>query len=281
MISIPVTLIPQPMRLLHPPQAPQKDSFGLSDKFTFLFCFDFHGHLVRKNPMAIVKAFKTAFPLRDDVRLVIKSHNGHLYQPALETCLEEVNKDVRIRWIDESMERQRVYDLMNACDCYVSLHRSEGLGMTMAEAMLLGKPVIATGYSGNMDFTTQNNSYLCGYNLLRVGPNHFPYPPDGMWADVDTTEAASWMSHVTAHRAEASARGTQGRADILRNNSTRAVGSLIAQRIALLLHSRGFSETMRSHRKHVRHVLSVYKKYWSDLWIHYRGAIQRRIQKYK
>lgn len=281
LISLPVTLIPQPMRLQYSPQAPQKGNFGLPDKFMFLFCFDFHGHLARKNPMAIVKAFTTAFPQRNDVQLVIKSHNGHLHKSVLDACLEAVNKDSRIRWIDELMERHRVYDLMNACDCYVSLHRSEGLGLTMAEAMLMGKPVIATGYSGNMDFTTHSNSYLCSYKLVRVGPDHFPYPPEGSWADVDNTEAASWMTHVADHRAEANNRGAQARTDILCNNSTAAVGSLIAERIALLLHSGGFSETMRSHRKHVRHILSVYKKYWSDLWIHYRGAIQRRIDKIK
>ena len=82
---------------------------------------------------------------------------------------------------------------MHCCDCYVSLHRSEGFGLTIAEAMLIGKPVIATGYSGNMDFTTDKTSLLVDYKLIPVQQGDYPYPKDEMWAEPDIEQAGDYM----------------------------------------------------------------------------------------
>ena len=164
-VQVPVCHIPHPLQLNYHPGMPCRTSFGLDDRFTFLFCFDFFSNFQRKNPLAIIKAFQQAFPERKDVQLVIKSHNGQHYSDLLNPALEDIKSDSRITWLDETMDQKRRYDLINACDCYVSLHRSEGFGLTMAEAMLMEKPVIATGYSGNLDFMTHENSFLCGYKL--------------------------------------------------------------------------------------------------------------------
>ena len=92
---------------------------------------------------------------------------------------------------------------MAACDCYVSLHRAEGFGLTMAEAMAIGKPVIATGYSGNVDFMNAENSYLVDYEIGRVGPECEIYPPEGEWAEPSVEHAAELMRHVYENPQEA------------------------------------------------------------------------------
>lgn len=115
---------------------------------------------------------------------------------------------------------------------YVSLHRAEGFGLTMAEAMALGKPVIATGYSGNLEYMTEENSYLVGWRLVPVGPGAPPYPPDHHWADPDVEEAAHWMRHVYEHPEEARQRGERARRDILERHSPAARVHFLSERLA-------------------------------------------------
>ena len=83
--------------------------------------------------------------------------------------------------------------LMHCCDCYVSLHRSEGFGLTIAEAMLIGKPVITTGYSGNLDFTTDETALLVDYKLIPVEQGDYPYANGEMWAEPDIEQAGDYM----------------------------------------------------------------------------------------
>lgn len=228
---VPVYRIAHPMQLSYTPQKSDKQSFGLENKFTFLFCFCFYSVLGRKNPFAIIEAFRRAFPKRQDVQLVIKSQNGDRYPEKLKTILNSIHNDSRIIWMDQSLTSQRRYDLMQACDCYISLHRSEGLGLTMAEAMLMGKPVIATGYSGNLDFMTQENSFLCPYRLVKIGSGHPPYAAEGIWADVDVDQAAFWMNYVVANPEQTKTIAEKGRNFLLDYFSCNVVGSQIANRI--------------------------------------------------
>ena len=101
----------------------------------------------------------------------------------------------------------------------MSLHRSEGFGLTPAESMYLGKPVIATGWSGNLDFMTHENSYLVDYELVPVGAEGAPYPADGMWAEPDLDHAARLMRRVFTERDEAAAKGARAAADLRRTHS--------------------------------------------------------------
>jgi glycosyltransferase involved in cell wall biosynthesis len=87
--------------------------------------------------------------------------------------------------------------LVAAADCYVSLHRSEGLGLTMAEAMAVGTPVIATAYSGNLDFMPAGSALLVPAAEVQVGPGHY-YPAEGHWADPDLDAAVEMMRRVEA-----------------------------------------------------------------------------------
>jgi glycosyltransferase involved in cell wall biosynthesis len=228
--SIPVYRIPQPVALPSVSKDVNKTTFKLKNSYTFLFFFSFSSVLTRKNPLAIIQAFRKAFPNCQDVQLVIKSQNGHQYPDQLKYMLNEVKTNPRIVWLDQTCDAQECYDLMNVCDCYISLHRSEGFGLTLAEAMLLGKPVIATGYSGNLDFMNEENSFLCSHKIISVGKGCL-YPPDGVWADVDIDHAAYWMDYVFHHRAEANTKAQKGKEYILKHHSLEVTGQHIAWRL--------------------------------------------------
>jgi hypothetical protein len=117
------------------------------------------------------------------------------------------------------------------CDCYVSLHRAEGFGLVLADAMWHGKPVIATRYSGNLDFMTADNSLLVDFELGPIGKDFDPYPPHGEWATPDVDHAARLMRHVFDDRAAARAIGAAAAADIRRTHSPEAAGAILAERL--------------------------------------------------
>jgi glycosyltransferase involved in cell wall biosynthesis len=123
---------------------------------------------------------------------------------------------------------------MAACDCYVSLHRAEGFGLTMAEAMAIGKPVIATGYSGNVDFMNSENSYLIDYEIGRVGAECEIYPPEGEWAEPSVEHAAELMRRVYSNPQEAERLGAQAARDIAAKLSPQASGAAMRRRLAEL-----------------------------------------------
>ena len=133
----------------------------------------------RKNPLGLIRAFRAAFPAGEQSLLAIKvsraSANPHALGPR---CGPPRPGDPRVKLIDAVLPRADLDAMLAACDCYVSLHRAEGLGLAMAEAMLRGKPVIATNYSGNLDFMTADTAHLVRYKLVPVGPGHPPYDAD-------------------------------------------------------------------------------------------------------
>lgn len=233
--ALPVHRITQPIHLPNMQKPSDKQQFGLKDKFTFLFCFNFFSIVNRKNPLALIHSFQKAFPKSQDVQLVIKSQGGDQHLTQLKPFQELIKNDSRIHWIDRSLDGGSLYDLMNACDCYVSLHRSEGFGITMAEMMLLGKPVIATGFSGNLDFMNEENSFLCSHILKPIGKGNSPYPANGLWADVDVNQAAFWMKYVFENPEIALAKAQKGKDFILKHHSYEVVGDQIKKRLLKIL----------------------------------------------
>ena len=134
--------------------------------------------------------------------------------------------------IDQNLDRGDLLALMNAADAYVSLHRSEGFGLTMAEAMLLGKPTIATAYSGNLDFMTPANSYLVRFDKTTIAEDIPPYPKGCVWAEPSVEHAAELMRRVYDEREEAAALARRGQADLTALLSPEASGRRMAARLA-------------------------------------------------
>ncbi|MGV8083263.1 MAG: glycosyltransferase family 4 protein [Coriobacteriia bacterium] len=192
------------------------------DTFTFVSSFDVGSDIERKNPLAVVDAFRKAFPNRRDVTLVLKlncsSAARSLFTERIDTLTRIADDDERIIIIDRELNYSDVLSLYASSDVLVSLHRSEGLGLALMEAMTLGKAVIATGWSGNMDFCTEENSCLVGYDLIPVVSQHPSYAPefigDVRWADPRVDEAVEQMRRLAGDRELTSRLGAQGQRDM-------------------------------------------------------------------
>jgi len=199
-----------PCPVMHMPMAVNADAtegttradFGLPEnRFLFGFSFDGLSSFARKNPQAVIIAFRKAFPPSErNVGLVLKSIRGMAHQSAWQALADLMQGDERIHVIDESLSRGRLLDLYRSFDAFVSLHRSEGFGRNIAEAMLLGKPVIVSAYSGNMDFTDEDTAALVPTGLREVCQGEYPFGAGHTWGEPDVDAAAGLMQRMVADR---------------------------------------------------------------------------------
>uniref|UniRef100_E6VN05 Glycosyl transferase group 1 n=1 Tax=Rhodopseudomonas palustris (strain DX-1) TaxID=652103 RepID=E6VN05_RHOPX len=192
----PVRVMPMAVTLPKVIKSYRRCDFGLPDgDFVFLTIFDGNSSIYRKNPLATARAFLKAFPRPSTpVHLVVKMMNtAGSRSSELDVLLELCASDRRISVIDQTFERSRLIGLQSVCDCFVSLHRAEGFGRNIAEAMLLGRPVIVTNFSGNVDFTTDETAFLVGGNMVDVKPWEYAFSEGQRWCDPDIDEACEQM----------------------------------------------------------------------------------------
>jgi hypothetical protein len=226
---VPVIALPPPVQPPAEPVAPVR--FGVPEGFLFLFVFDYLSTIQRKNPVGLIEAFRQAFAPDEGPQLLIKTINAPLRPLADEEVLWAAHGRPDVHLVDRSLNGAELSGLMAACDCYVSLHRAEGFGLTMAEAMAIGKPVIGTGYSGNVDFMNDENSYLVDYTIGRVGPDCEIYPADGEWAEPSIRHAAELLRRVVEEPREAVAKAETARADMARLLSPAVTGLRMRERL--------------------------------------------------
>jgi len=204
---------------------------GMPEGFLFLVCFDYDSVFHRKNPLAAVAAFRRAFPdpidVRGDVVLYIKTTNAERHAAEDEALRAAVAGCANIVIRDRYVTSDDYFSMLDACDCYVSLHRSEGFGLTVAEAMALGKPVISTAYSSTLEFANESNSFPVPARIVEVGDDAPPYPSHSRWADPDIAAAAEQMTRVYTDRIGAAAVGARARAGIEALHGPSARGPLL------------------------------------------------------
>ncbi|WP_230412956.1 glycosyltransferase family 4 protein [Paraburkholderia antibiotica] len=223
-----------PMAVVIPtPQAIDRRRYGLPENdFLFYLMFDGNSWLTRKNPVAGIQAFKQAFAQETPgVGLVIKAMNVRNDDPTWRQVLELAAADSRIHIVSERLNRQDTIDFMACCDAYISLHRSEGFGRVIAEAMALGQPVVATNFSGNVDFCDEQTAFLVDGELVPLRAGDYLFHEGQYWCDPDVNLAASQIARLFGDVALRERVAQAGRERIERDYSMAAVARAYAQRL--------------------------------------------------
>jgi glycosyltransferase involved in cell wall biosynthesis len=224
-----------------------RETLGLPpDGFLFLALLDLVS-ASRKNPEAVIEAYRTAFTPDSGARLVLKTINGHDRKARRLRELQAATAgrdDIAI--VDGYVSEQERDAIIAACDCFVSLHRSEGLGLPLLEAMSLGKPVIATGYSGNLDFMDDEGSYLVPFRFVPVPEGEPTHSAGAVWAEPSVEIASSLLRRVFDAPDEARAVGERGRRTVLaRLSPERAAEVVLAEIEAVRRHANPDERTRR------------------------------------
>lgn len=230
--DIPVVRIP-PSICPEVPESIGRESLGLPKKgFLFLTMADFFSFPERKNPLGAIEAYCRAFPRNTrGVYFVVKLSNSSHRPEAMEIIRKYMDKNSSIILIDAYLERPQINALLNSCDCYVSLHRSEAFGLPMAEAMYMGKPVIGTAWSGNTDFMNLSNSLPVSYKMKEIDVEIGPYGKGQVWADPDLDHAAEQMRRVYSDASLARSIGQAAAHEMRTNYSPQKIGNAMQERL--------------------------------------------------
>ncbi len=227
---LPVALVPPAVKVSEPPaDSRSRAGVGGSD-FLFLTVLDALSVPERKNPLGAVRAFARAFPDSPNVVLHLQIRNAD-DAPGLLEALREAGLGARVSISDAALSRAEVESLLAGCDAYVSLHRAEGFGFPMAEAMALGKPVVATGYSGNADYLDETTGFPVRWAYAELPATIRDYDRGTRWAEPDEEHAARLLRQVFEDRGEATRRGQEARCRIADKYNIKIVGQSIASRL--------------------------------------------------
>ncbi|MBE1447145.1 glycosyltransferase family 4 protein [Paenibacillus sp. OAS669] len=229
--KVPVVRIPHGIEVGYQAEL-NRDYFGLPHG-RFLFCsmYDTQSYHKRKNPLAAIEAFKRAFDHEAGVALVIKVNNPESKPGELDLLRQAAAGHHNIILLDRTMTRLEVNSLLQCVDCFVSLHRSEGFGLGLAEAMYLGKPVIGTNWSGNTDFMHPGNSCAVNYKLVDVGEYWGPYEAHQKWAEPDIDHAVEYMRRLVTHPEWRQMIAENGQHTIRSQYSPQVVGQMVKKRL--------------------------------------------------
>jgi glycosyltransferase involved in cell wall biosynthesis len=235
MAAKPVTVVPHVVSVSEAPHLGWREKLQIgAGEFAFLYVFDASSIVERKNPYCLVDAFEAAFSDDDRIRLVLKVSNADK-DPEFSRYLNAlVERNARCVVLRQTVKAHELAGLVRASNCYVSPHRAEGFGLTVAEAMALGVPVIATDYGGTVDFVTEEVGFPLRYRLMELDRDYGPYPKGAIWSDPSREHLQELLRSVVANPGAAAARGQRARARMLEDYSAPAVGRCIAERLAAI-----------------------------------------------
>ena len=206
-----------------------------SAPFTFLSLFDFWSTPERKNPAGVIEAFQKAFPPsgghQPAVQLLIKASSAEQFPQQAAALRALCNGDPRIHWLETLLSETELLALYAKADALVSLHRAEGFGLTLAEAMALGIPVIATGYSGNLDFMPPGSAALIPWTPVILERTYGDYNAGASWAAPDLAAAAAAMRRLARDPAAAIQLGKHGRTVVRERLSAERLSGIVRQRL--------------------------------------------------
>ena len=230
-LPVPVLAMPHAISFARP-EGDFRAKFGLPrDQFLFLFLYDLNSYSARKNPAAVLEAFRRSGLAGRGAALVVKVHNVRGNEADFARLQEAAARLPHTTLIDRTLTRREIYELESACDCFVSLHRSEGFGLAVAESMYLGKPVISTDWSATAEFVTADNGCPVRAPLVALDRNHGPYAKGQLWAEPDVDHAAEWMQRLAADRALAARLGAAAQRTIEDKFSPAAIGARYRRRL--------------------------------------------------
>jgi glycosyltransferase involved in cell wall biosynthesis len=231
--KLPLPVLTMPHAISFPrPVGDFRRKYGLpADKFLFLFLYDLNSYSERKNPAAVLDAFRRSGLAGRGAALVIKVHNVPRNPADFERLREAAAALPGTTLITQTLTRTEIYELEGACDCFVSLHRSEGFGLALAECMFLGKPVIATDWSGTTDFINANNACPVRAELVTLDRTHGPYAKGQRWAAPDIEHAAWWMQQLHGDAALVRKIGAAARLSIETNLAPAVIGARYRRRL--------------------------------------------------
>jgi glycosyltransferase involved in cell wall biosynthesis len=233
-VPLPVHTMPHAISFPRPTEAPAalRARFGLpADKFLFLLLYDLNSYSSRKNPGAAIEAFLASGLAGRGAALVIKIHNANGNETELAALRAAVASLPETRLITDTFLHTDIYALEAACDCLVSLHRSEGFGLVVAECMYLGKPVIATDWSATSEFLNETNGCPVRARLVTLEQNHGPYAKGQTWAEPDVAHTAEWMQKLATDAALCTRLGAAARATVEQRFSPEKIGTLYRERL--------------------------------------------------
>lgn len=230
-VSLPVIAMPHAISFKRP-TGDVRPGFGLpADKFLFLVLYDLNSYSERKNPSAAINAFRLSGLAEKGAALVLKVHNVHGHESDLEKLRDAIADFPGSVILTDTLSRAEVYALEAACDCYVSLHRSEGFGLAIAECMYLGKPVISTNWSATAEFVDETNGCPVNYSLKTLERSFGPYSKGQTWAEADPEHAAEWMRKLHGDPSLVRQLGDQARATIESRYSPEVIGARYRRRL--------------------------------------------------
>jgi glycosyltransferase involved in cell wall biosynthesis len=233
-LSVPVLRLPNACEP-HVTAPLERGHFGLPQgRFLMLYFFDLLSYPARKNPLAAIETFRQVCAARPaaKIQLVLKLNHTDK-DPSILAKLREATAGFgdRVTLLDGTLTDNEIKNLVRNCDCFLSLHRSEGFGRGPAEAMFFGKPVIATGWSGNMEYMNAGVSFPVGYDLIPVKAGEYPAWEDQQWADPKVAEAVAALLRLIDEPGLAKDIGDRARAHMQANFSDRVLGGRYRERL--------------------------------------------------